>query len=75
MSEQQSDNAPRHPREVRCKSCHARIVFLPTKGGVNMPIDAASVAPDDEAYAHGRHVSHFSTCTRAAFHRRKRAAP
>jgi hypothetical protein len=51
-------------RIVRCReqSCRARIVWLKTAAGKNMPVDADTVEPEDVEYSPDRHVSHFKTC-------------
>lgn len=51
-------------RIVRCtkKACNARIIFLPTPNGKQMPVDADTVEAADDEYAPGRHISHFATC-------------
>lgn len=62
-----------HERRItRCKSCNARIIFLPTANGKQCPTDADTVEPADQAFVWGRHVSHFSTCPSANQYRRKR---
>lgn len=63
-----------HERRItRCKSCRARIIWLKTAAGKNMPVDADTVEPDhDEFDAAKGHVSHFSTCPDANKHRRPR---
>ena len=71
-------NAPPTPTEpherriTRCRSCHARIVWLATNNNRRMPIDADTVEPADEFYEQGKHVSHFSTCPDAKEWRRRR---
>lgn len=59
-------------RIIRCQACQARIIFLDTAAGKKMPVDADTVEADDDVYEHGRHVSHFSTCTKPDQFRRKR---
>jgi hypothetical protein len=51
-------------RIVRCReqSCRARIVWLRTEAGRNMPVDADTVEASDELYDATRHTSHFKTC-------------
>jgi hypothetical protein len=62
-----------HERRItRCSSCRARIIFLPTKAGKQMPIDADTVEPGDEEFLRHRHQSHFSNCPGATTHRRPR---
>ena len=47
-----------------CDACGAPIVFLNTKGGGLMPVDAATVGPDDDKFDKMRgHMPHFATCT------------
>jgi len=57
-------------RIVRCRSCRARIIFLPTSAGRVMPVDADTVDEEDEVYEQGKHVSHFATCPEANKFRR-----
>ena len=63
-----------HERRItRCSSCRARIIWLKTAKGGNMPVDADTVEPDDTEYdPEGDHVSHFATCPNADQHRKKR---
>jgi hypothetical protein len=56
MSREPSDSVP-------CSECGAALVFLRTVNGKLMPVNADTVEPGDTDYEHGRHVSHFSTCT------------
>lgn len=53
-----------HPREKRCRSCDALIVWFVTAAGKRMPVDAASTKPEDAETQLDltRHVSHFATC-------------
>lgn len=60
------------PRAVPCTTCQKPIVFLPTKNGRMMPTDADTVAAEDTVYEHGRHVSHFSSCTNPVKYRKPR---
>jgi hypothetical protein len=50
------------PTQCREPSCRARIVYLRTPAGKNMPVDADSVLAEDATYDAKRHVSHFKTC-------------
>jgi hypothetical protein len=59
-------------RITRCTSCQAPIVFLTTKRGSNMPVDADSVKPEDRDYEAGRHIPHFAVCPHASQHRKPR---
>lgn len=66
------DDLEAHERRItRCKSCRARIVWLITVNGRNMPTDADTVEAHDTEFEYGRHVSHFSTCANADQHRKK----
>ena len=61
-----ADTTEEHERRItRCReqACRARIVWLTTSAGKNMPVDADTVEPDDTEYDPDRHVSHFKTCT------------
>lgn len=62
-----------HERRItRCKSCRARIIWLKTPQGKNMPVEADTVKPEDEEFEWGRHESHFSKCPNANQHRKPR---
>jgi hypothetical protein len=63
-------------RIVRCSepsepSCRARIIWLKTDAGRNMPTDADTVEPADQLYDPKRHTSHFATCKSPQQFRRK----
>ena len=48
---------------VQCSSCKANIIFLRTKNGKQMPVDAATVMHDDYEFSPKKgHISHFATC-------------
>lgn len=53
-----------------CRSCGREIVWLRTRSGSNMPVNAETVEPGDDAFDARRHVSHFSDCPQADEHRR-----
>jgi hypothetical protein len=59
------DTTDAHERRiVRCRACYARIIFLQSPSSdKKVPVDADTVEAEDETYEHGRHVSHFGTCT------------
>ncbi len=61
-----------HERRIkRCMACNARIVWLKTDRGKNIPVDADSVKPQDQVYVWGSdHVVHFKTCPNASQFRR-----
>ena len=68
-----NDTTEAHERRItRCNSCRARIIWLKTDAGKNMPTDADSVEPEDQTFEPGRHISHFSSCPNADKHRRPR---
>jgi hypothetical protein len=57
---------------LKCRSCSALIVWLRTRKGVLMPVDAKGVDPADEVYDREKHTSHFASCPDARKHRRPR---
>jgi hypothetical protein len=70
MFDDTDTNLAHERRITRCKTCRARIVWLKTTSGANMPVDADTMEAHDEIFEYGRHVSHFSTCEQADQHRR-----
>lgn len=56
----------------KCRSCGAPIVWFKTSAGKKIPVDAATVEPEDQQLQLPRHVSHFATCPDADKFRRKR---
>jgi hypothetical protein len=65
MSFDDDDTNEAHERRItRCRNqeCNARIIFLPTRSGSNMPVDADTVEASDDEYDPSRHESHFKTC-------------
>jgi hypothetical protein len=68
-----------------CRSCNARIRWVKTEGGKQMPVDAELVAGGNIELRNGlavyvapvaqvrRYVSHFATCPNAKQHRRPNA--
>lgn len=61
-------------RPCREAICQAEIVFLITKKGKKMPVDAESLSVDDVAaleageevtFRYGDHISHYQTCPAA----------
>lgn len=75
MSFEDDETTEEHERRItRCKDrdCNARIVWLKTSTGKNMPVDADTVEPDDEEFEPFRHISHFETCPGAQRFRRGR---
>lgn len=60
----------------QCKTCQAPIVWMPTKQGKSMPVDAHTVGDGDQVFDVTRgHISHFATCPQADDHRRERGSP
>lgn len=59
-------------QKVECKKCHTKIVFLLTKNNKFIPVDLKTTDPNDVAFDHTRHTSHFATCTEPEFFRRKK---
>ena len=54
-----------------CTTCGALIVFVATREGQRMPVDAASVRPTDDTFDHTRgHRPHWATCPTASRHRK-----
>jgi hypothetical protein len=62
-------------RIKQCAHCKAPIVWLHTQNLSPMPVDAATVKPEDRLYDHKRHVSHFATCTDPGKFRKRRYPP
>lgn len=51
---------------MNCKSCGKEIVWMKTKKGKNMPVNANTVQGKETVYDHTKgHESHFSTCDEA----------
>jgi len=53
------------PSVQRCRACRAAIVYLKTKTGKSMPVNAETVMAVDTVFDHTRHTSHFATCPKA----------
>lgn len=51
--------------QKNCHACGHQIVFLLTRKGSKMPVNAESTEPGDEQWDRSRHVSHFDTCPHA----------
>lgn len=58
---------------TRCRSCQAGIVWVKTKGGKNMPVDADTWTQGDPHVFSPElgHISHFATCPNADQHRKR----
>jgi hypothetical protein len=58
-----------------CASCGEAIVFLPTSTGKWMPVDTASISPEDTTYEpRSGHVSHWEMCAEPRPFRRQASA-
>ena len=69
--EKKGETVNDHLKTVPCRSCGEYIVFLPTKSGKQMPVDAESVTEGDSEFDASTHVSHFSTCPDAGKFRKR----
>jgi len=58
---------------TKCRSCQAGIVWLKTKSGKNMPVDADTWKQGDPHLFNPDigHISHFATCPNADDHRKR----
>ena len=56
--------------EVLCRSCGAKIIFLKTKNGKNMPVNFVEGMNVSDTFDSTKMVSHFSTCLQASSWRR-----
>jgi hypothetical protein len=66
------DTTEKHERRItRCRACNQRIIFLETSSGKKMPVDADTVEPDDDEFDGSRHTTHFSTCTKPDYFRKR----
>jgi len=73
MTFDEPDTTQAHEKRItRCRSCNARIVFLKTASGKNMPVDADTVEATDTEFDSTRHKSHFAECPAANQHRKPR---
>jgi hypothetical protein len=54
---------------MKCRSCQADVLFVPTKDGKQMPLDAPGeqrlVIEEGVAVVRLTYVSHFATCPEA----------
>jgi hypothetical protein len=63
---------------TNCRSCGAKIVFLLTQKGRNIPVNPNLDKPehkvrDNDMYLDTqRHISHFATCPNASKHRKSK---
>ena len=67
-------NRPK-PRQTECRSCHAPIIFVETKTGKKMPLDAKPFSAVQVKEGVGEviqvYMPHWATCSKADQHRRK----
>lgn len=68
------DTTEAHERRItRCRTCQARIIFLPTAAGKQMPCDADTVKPEHTQFdVDLGHENHWATCPGADKHRKPR---
>jgi hypothetical protein len=55
-----------------CSACKKEVVWLMTKNGRQMPVDAETVKEGDKEFDYARHTSHFATCPAASYFRKKK---
>jgi hypothetical protein len=72
--EEEGTTEAHEKRITRCRSddCRARIIWLKTRDGKNMPVDADSVEPEDDEFDPDKHESHFASCKDASKFRKKK---
>jgi len=58
----------------KCKSCHAEIVWLKSKKGKNIPVDAETYH-GEEGFDFEKHRAHFATCPNAEDFRKSKVSP
>lgn len=70
----EAETTEEHERRItRCRTCNARIIFLPTAAGRNMPVDADTVEPEHQLFdVDLGHENHWATCPGADHHRKAR---
>lgn len=66
-----TDRPRSYPRR-NCIACGKPIVWVLTRSGRSMPVNAETYEPGDRLFQRGRHVSHFDTCPRRDEFRRPR---
>jgi hypothetical protein len=73
-------NLPAHSKQVdpakvsKCRSCQAPIVWMQTRSGKKMPVDAEGLTDADEVFSKAKHSSHWDTCPNAEQHRKEKEA-
>jgi hypothetical protein len=50
-------------RGVTCRRCKAPIVFVLTRKGTRMPVDAKTFDSGDTMFDPKKHMTHFATCS------------
>lgn len=66
----------RHERRIeRCKApgCNARIIWLKSEAGKNVPADEGTVEMGEYKFVWGRHKCHFDTCENPTFYKARRS--
>lgn len=56
---------------ARCRSCDARILWMKTDRGKNMPVDWDEHSVGKERFNPKTMTSHFATCPNADTHRKR----
>ena len=54
---------------AECKSCKAKIVWMKTKIGKNIPVDWEEGIDKETLFDYAHMTSHFATCPNAMKHR------
>lgn len=63
MSFEDDDTTEAHEKRItRCNSCRAQVIWLPTREGRAVPLDAHTVMPADDEYIPEQHGLHTTTC-------------
>lgn len=50
------------PNTSICPKCHKTVVWMPTKGGKEVPVEPYSLSPGDTVYSHYKHNCHWDFC-------------
>lgn len=53
-----------------CRSCSAKIIWMKTKRGKNIPVNHSKSLLGQREFVYGQMVAHFTTCPNANSHRR-----
>lgn len=55
----------------QCKGCGARIIWMETVDGKNIPVDYQVQIKDEKVFDHARMKAHFATCPEAGKFRKR----